>query len=108
MQNLLGVSLWFILPIILGMLAIALPFWSYRKEKKDGALALGIINSVFCGFSVLLLVGTLVFDWYPTFLPHIIVGLGCSAAFVLVLQSGVPKKKKPNQSLQPTAPSRRG
>jgi len=94
MQNFLGFSLWFALPIILGLLAIALPFRCYLKKKKDGALTLGIINSVFCGLSVSTLVGTLAFDWYPTFLPHIIIGLGFLAAVILVLKSMHRKRKK--------------
>jgi hypothetical protein len=86
MDELPGIFLWFILPILLGIVAIALPFRTYEKKRLDGALTLGVINSVFCGLAVLTLVGTLVFDWYPTFLPHLIIAVGLLASFVLALR----------------------
>ena len=63
MRDLFGYLVVGIVPMLVGILAVILPFRSYRKTRKNAALTVGIVNSVFCGASVVALAGAVLFGW---------------------------------------------
>jgi hypothetical protein len=91
MDHLLGITVLVIIPSMVGLLAIFLPFRTYRRTGRDGFLTLGVLNAVFCGLAVLALLATAVMDGYPTFVAHLIVGLGFAAAVMAEIVKSLSK-----------------
>lgn len=90
----LAIALWFILPMVLGGLAIWLPFRIHARRGSDLALVVGILNAVFCGLAVLALGATLAFSGYPTFLPHIVIAVGTLAMLGVVAFAKDRRKRR--------------
>ena len=102
MHNLIGYFLVLVVPGILGVLAIAIPFRSHRATRQDRFLTLGVINAVLCGLAVIALLATAVLNGYPTYLPYIVIALGFSAMLLLEAIKWVGRRK-PSRPPEPTS-----
>ena len=95
MDHFIGIFLAIVIPAVLGLLAIAIPFRSHRATKRDRFLTLGAVNAAGCGVAVIVLLGGAVFNWYPTFLPYLAIAVGFSAMVLLELTKNIGRKKTP-------------
>lgn len=102
MDALIGYFLVAVIPGILGLLAIIMPFRSHRATRQDRFLTLGVINAVLCGLALLALLASVVMNGYPSFLVYVVIAVG----FCTML--GFEVVKKLNERSRAQAQSRAG
>jgi peptidoglycan/LPS O-acetylase OafA/YrhL len=89
-----AILIWFVLPLMLGGLAIWLPFRTYFRRGRNVALVVGVVNAVFCGFAMLAILATLVFNGYPTFPPYVVIAAGTMAMLAVLALAKDNRKKQ--------------